>query len=62
MLCGSEETKMPMEKAVGAVVRPIREYPTEWTWYPADEEDNEQQEQRAEGRDKQAETVTSKLN
>lgn len=41
---------MPMENAERTGVRAVREYPTEWTWYPADEEDAEQQEQREEDR------------
>ncbi len=53
---------MPTVNVERTGVRAIREYPTEWTWYPADEEDDEQQEQRAQERDNQTETVTSKPN
>lgn len=35
---------------------PAREYPTEWTWYPGDEEDDTEQDQRAVDQDNQAVT------
>jgi hypothetical protein len=57
---------MPTVNAQRATVRGVREYPTEWTLYPAAEEDDKWddkwQEQRAEEGDDQTETVPSKLN
>lgn len=53
---------MPKVKAECSMVRLIREYPTEWTWYSADEQDDEQQQQREEDRDIEGEPVTAKPN
>jgi hypothetical protein len=38
----------------------IREYPTEWTWYPADEVDHERLEQRETEPDSKGQTATKK--
>ena len=38
-----------------------REYPTEWTWYPADEEQDNTCRQTENEREKQAETLTTNI-
>jgi hypothetical protein len=51
---------MLTESAARTRVRVIREYPTEWTWYPADTEDDDQQRQREEDWKTQDEAATEK--
>jgi hypothetical protein len=53
---------MRTENAERTGVQAMREYPTEWTWYPADTEDDDQQRQREEDRKLQDETATEKAN
>jgi hypothetical protein len=56
-----KERNMPTAKRDATIGCPTREYPTEWTWHPADKEEDEQQQQGAEERDNQAHTVTPNL-
>ncbi len=52
---------MPTGKPKRVGVQPMKEYPTEWTCYPADQEDDDEQVQRDEKRSSQAEAATANL-
>lgn len=60
MLYGLKEKNMPAAKQNATVGLPAREYPNEWTMYPADEEAGEPLEQRAGEADDPAEEVTAR--
>ena len=53
---------MPDRKSQDGIIREkTREYPTEWSWYPADEEQNNARVQTEAESDRQPETSTPKV-